>query len=98
VAGVTVYHVGLGSERVYIHTDVDEGPAAGVWEVRYEPRSAHSAQGAREPGKWVTMLPDGSVHFAEAEEATASTLRPALERLLGPEVAGEVFGQLPPEW
>lgn len=41
---------------------------------------------APEPGKWVIMLPDGGVHFALAEESRASTLRPPLEILLGPEL------------
>lgn len=98
MAGVIVYHVGLWTDRVYIHIEVERGPAAGVWEVRYEPRSAHTGEAAPEPGKWVIMLPDGGVHFARAEEGRASTLRPPLEMLLGPEVADEVFGQLPRDW
>jgi len=44
------------------------------------------------------MLLDGGVHFAEAEEAMASTLRPPLEVLLGHEVADEVLGQLSQDW
>jgi len=98
VAGVIVYHVGLRTDPVYIHIEVERGPAAGVWEVRYEPRSAHTGEAAPEPGKWVIMLPDGGVHFAEAEEAMAFTLRPPLEVLLGHEVAEEVFGQVPQDW
>ncbi len=98
MAGVAVYHVGLGTDRVYIHIDVESGPAAGVWEVRHEPGSPHLREGPPEPGKWVIMLPDGGVHFADAGEARASTLRPTLELLLGSEVAGQVLGQLPPDW
>jgi hypothetical protein len=69
-----------------------------VWEIRHETRSLHTEEGEPEPGKWVIILPDGGVHFAEAEEAMASTLRPPLEVLLGHEVADEVFGQLPQDW
>jgi hypothetical protein len=98
MAGIILYHVGLGTDRVYIHIEVERGPAAGVWEVRYEPRSAHPGEAAPEPGKWVIMLPDGGVHFAPAEESRAFTLRPPLEILLGPEVANEVFGQLSRDW
>jgi len=29
--GVVVYHVGLGTDRVYIHIEVEGGPAVGVW-------------------------------------------------------------------
>jgi hypothetical protein len=47
MAGIIVYHVGLGTDRVYIHIEVERGPAAGVWEVRYEPRSADPG---RQPG------------------------------------------------
>lgn len=78
VAGGIVYHVGLRTDRVYIHIEVERGPAAGVWEVRYEPRSAHTGEAASEPGKRVIMLPDGGVHFARAEEGRPSTLRPRL--------------------
>jgi hypothetical protein len=76
----------------------EAGPAVGVWEIRHEPPLLHTGEGEPEPGKWGIMLPDGGVHFAEAEEAMASTLRPPLEVLLSPEVADEVFGQLPQDW
>lgn len=47
----------------------------------------------------VVMLPDGSVHFAKAEDPVAAILRPALEELLlGPEITAEVFRRMPPEW
>lgn len=52
--------------------------------------------GVFDPHRVIT-LPDGGVHFAEAEEAMA-TLRPPLEVLLGHDVADEVFGQLPKDW
>jgi hypothetical protein len=98
VAGVVVYHMGLGTDRVYIHIEVEGGPAVGVWEIRHEPPLLHTGEGEPEPGKWVIMLPDGGVRFAEAEEAMAFTLRHPLEALLGHEVADEVFGQLPQDW
>ena len=67
VAGVVVHHVGLGTDRVYIHIEVEGGPAVGVWEIRHEPRLLHPGEGEPEPGKWMIMLLDGGVHFAEAE-------------------------------
>lgn len=51
MAGVIVYHVGLGTDRVYIHIEVERGPAAGVWEVRYEPRSAHPGEASPGAGQ-----------------------------------------------
>ena len=98
MAGAVVYHRGLGTDRVYIHIEVEGGSAVGVWEIRHEPPLVHTGEGEPEPGKWVIRLPDGGVRFAEAEEAMASTLRPPLEVLVGHEVADELFGQLPQDW
>jgi hypothetical protein len=98
VAGVVVYHMGSRYRPVYIHIEVEGGPAVGVWEIRHEPPLVHTGEGEPEPGKWVIGSPDGAVHFAEAEEAMASTLRPPLEVLVGHEFADEVFGQLPQDW
>lgn len=95
---VTVHHLGLSTDRIYIHIAVEGGPHAGIWEIRYEPEEGSLVPGPKEPGKWVVMLPDGGVHFAQAEDPVAATLRPALEELLGPEIAAEVFQQFPSEW
>ena len=98
VSEVTVDQYGLGTDRPYLHIEVAGGPKAGIWELRFEPRASPSGPGSEEPGKWVVMLPDGSVHFVPAEEPSPATLRATLEQLLGEDVASEVARQLPPAW
>jgi len=47
VAGVVVHHVGLGTDRVYIHIQVERGPAVGVWEIATNPACSTPERGSR---------------------------------------------------
>jgi len=83
VAGIVVYHMGLGTDRVYIHIEVERGPAVGVGEIRHEPRLVHTGEGEPEPGKWVW----NQLRAALINQARSAACWPSLPQQIASQVS-----------